>query len=111
MSSSPRIINKLLSALTLIVMLFLCFVMSSCKEHSNASSHKDVIAPEISSSKSGDDRLKSTVDVMMQDGTLTNEQFQNNPPTASRPRFPAPKPTPIPAPIPAPAQGSEGGSQ
>ena len=29
------------------------------------------------------------------------EQMQNNPPTASRPRFPSPKPNPEPVPLPA----------
>lgn len=68
-----------------------------------------IVTETPSSQPVNDDRVKSTVDMKAQDGNLTNEQFQNNQPTASRPRFPTPKPIPVPAPV--PVQRSEGGAQ
>lgn len=105
-----RIRSKLIVTLAKIVVLSLGFTMSSCKESSNAATNKGVIiSTALDSQPVNDDKVKSTIDIKGQDGDLTNEQFENNPPTASRPRFPTPKPSPVPSP--APVQESEGVSQ
>jgi ABC-type oligopeptide transport system substrate-binding subunit len=110
MLSPRRIISKMMVALALIVLLSLGFAISGCKENSNTSVNKKLITPEsVDIQPVGNDTAKSPVDMKVQRGNLTGEQFQDNPPTASRPRFPTPKPTPTPAL--APVQGREGGSQ
>ena len=111
MPTNDRITNKLIVTLTQILALLLCFTVSSCKESFHVASNKNMIVSEAPSSQPiNSDRVKSTMDMNnAQDRNLTNEQFQNTPPTASRPRFPTPKPTPVPTSV--PVQGSEGVSQ
>lgn len=82
-------------------LFIICFSVSLCFAAPNTPSQEIKSTSAVNAEPIDNGKSKLPEDMNSNNGNLTVEQMQNNPPTASRPRFPSPKPNPEPAPMPA----------
>lgn len=107
MSLKFKITSKLQAGLVHILILSFSIAICSCNENSNDSSKKQISASNVSNSQPiiNNYEPKSSLDIKTKN---SESGYIQDPPTASRPRFPTPNPEPI---SPTPSQETQEGAQ
>jgi hypothetical protein len=97
MASNEKKLLKTKFRLIHVILFPICFSISFCFAAPNTLP-QDIKSTSAVNVEPIDGKTESPKDMNLNKGNLTVDQMQNNPPTASRPRFPIPKPNPEPTP-------------